>query len=115
MSTIQKLRDRVGLVDKQLIRNGIPARGRVVGVQPTSIVIGIVQKFRVCDVEVAVELDGERWNARCMHPIHLRELETFQRGHEVVVVKVDPEDRTHVALDFAADAPPKPKKQRRFG
>jgi hypothetical protein len=114
MSRIQKLRDRVGLTDKKLIATGIPARGRIVDVQPTSIVIGIAQKFQVCDVGVEVELDGERWSTRCMHPIHLRELDTFQRGHEVVVVKVDPEDRAHIALDFAADAAPKPKRGR-FG
>ncbi len=115
MGRIQNLRDRVGLTDKKLIASGIPARGRVVVVTPTNVIIGIAQKFMVCDVEVDVELDGDRWRARCKHPIHLREVETFQRGHEVVVVKVDPDDREHIALDFAADAPPKPKKRGLFG
>jgi hypothetical protein len=114
MGRIQKLRDKVGLTDKKLVANGIPARGRVVSVEPTNVVIGVAHKFMVCDVEVDVELDGERWRARCKHPIHLREVDAFKRGHEVVVVKVDPEDRTNIALDFAADAPPKPKR-RLFG
>jgi hypothetical protein len=113
MGRIQNLRDRVGLTDKKLLANGIPARGRVVGATPTNVVIGIAQKFMVCDVEVDVELDGDRWRATCKHPIHLREVEVFQRGHQVVIVKVDPVDRSNIALDFAADAPPKPK--RRFG
>jgi hypothetical protein len=114
MGRIQKLRDRVGLTDKKLLATGLPARGRVVEVIPTNVIIGIAQKFMVCDVAVDVELDGERWGARCKHPIHVREVETFQRGHQVVVVKVDPDDRSNIALDFAADAPPKAKRGR-FG
>jgi hypothetical protein len=70
----------------------------------------MVRRFHVCEVDVEVELDGERYLATCMHPIALGEIEIFQRGHEVVVVKVNPDDRTNIALDFAADAPPKPKK-----
>jgi hypothetical protein len=115
MGRIQNLRDRVGLTDKKLIASGIPARGRVVSATPTNVVIGIAQKFMVCDVEVDVELDGDRWRATCKHPIHLREVEVFQRGHQVVVVKVNPDDRSNIALDFAADAPEKPKRKRPFG
>jgi membrane protein implicated in regulation of membrane protease activity len=114
MGRIQNLRDRVGLTDKKLIASGTPARGRVVEVTPTKVVIGIAQKFMVCDVAVDVELDGDRWRAHCKHPIHVREVEAFQRGHQVVVVKVDPADRAHIALDFAADAPPKERKRRFF-
>jgi len=110
MGRLQKLRDKVGLTDKKLIANGIPARGRVVAVRPTNVVSGIAQKFMVCDVDVDVDLDGERYRATCKHPIHLREVDAFQRGHEVVVVKVNPQDRTNIALDFAADAPPKQKR-----
>jgi hypothetical protein len=110
MGRVQKLRDKVGLTDKRLLATGIPARGRVVTVTPTNVVIGIAQKFMVCDVEVDVELEGETWRARCKHPIHLNEVEAFQKGHEVVVVRVNPNDRDNIALDFAADAPPKKKK-----
>jgi hypothetical protein len=83
----------------------------VVEVVPTNVVTGIAQKFMVCDVTVDVELEGETWRARCKHPIHLNEVEAFQRGHEVVVVRVNPNDRENIALDFAADAPPKPKRR----
>jgi hypothetical protein len=114
MGRLQNLRDKVGMTDKKLLASGTPARGRVVGVEPTNVVIGIAQKFMVCDVDVDVELDGERWRARCKHPIHLREVDAFKKGHEVVVVRVNPEDRTNIALDFAADAPPKTKR-RLFG
>lgn len=111
MGRIQELRDRVGLIDKKLIATGTPARGHIVEVTPTNVVTGIAQKFMVCDVEVDVELDGDRWRARCKHPIHLREVEAFQRGDQVVVVKVNPDDRSNIALDFAADAPAKPKRR----
>ena len=114
MGRVQKLRDKVGLTDKKLIATGTPARGRVMEVRPTNVVIGIAQKFMVCEVEVEVELDGERYRAQCMHPIHVHEVEQFKRGHEVVVVKVNPDDRANIALDFAADAPPK-KKKKLFG
>jgi hypothetical protein len=110
MGRVQKLRDKVGLTDKKLIAKGIPARGRVVEVRPTAVQTGMVRRFHVCEVDVEVELDGERYRATCMHPIALSEVEIFRRGQEVVVVKVNPEDRTNIALDFAADAPPKPKK-----
>ena len=110
MGRLQKLRDKVGLTDKKLIANGLPARGRVIDVRKTSVVIGIARKFQVCEVDVDVDLDGETYRAQCMHPIALDEVDVFQRGHEVVVVKVDPDDRTNIALDFAADAPPKKKK-----
>jgi hypothetical protein len=110
MGRLQKLRDKVGLVDKKLIANGIPARGRVVEVRPTAVQTGMVRRFHVCEVDVDVELDGERYRATCLHPIALNELDIFRRGHEVVVVKVNPDDRTNIALDFAADAPPKQKK-----
>jgi hypothetical protein len=110
MGRVQKLRDKVGLTDKKLIANGLPARGHVVDVRKTNIVIGIARKFQVCEVDVDVELDGETYRAQCMHPIALNEVDAFARGHEIVVVKVDPDDRTNIALDFAADAPPKQKK-----
>lgn len=110
MGRIQKLRDKVGLTDKKLIANGTPARGRVVELRQTGVLIGIARKFHVCEVQVDVELDGETYRAQCMHPIAINEVEIFERGEQVVVVKVDPEDRSNIALDFAADAPPKPKK-----
>jgi hypothetical protein len=110
MGRLQKLRDKVGLTDKKLLANGTPARGHVVEVRPTNVLIGIARKFQVCEVDVDVTLDGETYRARCMHPIAVNELEVFQRGEQVVVVKVDPADRANIALDFAADAPPKPKK-----
>lgn len=110
MGRVQKLRDKVGLTDKKLIASGLPARGRVVEVRQTSVVIGIARKFHVCEVDVEVELDGERYRATCMHPIALDEVDAFKAGNQVVVVKVDPDDCTNIALDFAADAPPTPKK-----
>jgi len=110
MGRVQKLRDKVGLTDKKLIATGLHARGRVVEVRPTSVVIGIARKFQVCEVHVDVELEGERYRATCMHPIAMNEVDVFRRGQEVVVVKVHPEDRHNIALDFAADAPPKTKR-----
>ena len=110
MGRVQKLRDKVGLTDKKLIATGLPARGRVVEVRPTSVMTGIARKFHVCEVDVDVELDGERYRATCMHPIAVSELDAFRRGDQVVVVKVNPADRANIALDFAADAPPKRKK-----
>ena len=112
--SVQRLRSKFGLTDKKLLRDGLVAQGRVLKVQRTSIVIGIAQKFQVCQVELDVELDGyPPYTATCLHPIHQRELEHFERGGEVVVVRVDPDDHDNVALDFAADAEPKPKKSRR--
>jgi hypothetical protein len=110
MSRVQRLRDKVGLTDKKLIATGVPARGRVVEARPTSVVIGIARKFHVCEVDVDVELDGERYRATCTHPIAVNEIDAFKTGDQVVVVKVNPDDRADIALDFAADAPPKPKK-----
>lgn len=110
MGRVQKLRDKVGLTDKKLIATGTPARGRVVEVRPTSVVIGIARKFHVCEVDVEVELGAERYRATCMHPIAMNEVDVFKQGNQVVVVKVDPADREHIALDFAADAAPKTKK-----
>jgi hypothetical protein len=110
MGRLQTLRSKFGLVDKKLIANGIPARGRVVAVRPTAIQTGMVRRFHVCEVDVDVELDGERYRATCLHPIALRELDIFRRGEEIVVVKVNPDDRTNIALDFAAEAPPNARK-----
>ena len=47
MGRIQKLRDKVGMTDKKLIANGLPARGHVVEVRPTNIVMGIARKFQI--------------------------------------------------------------------
>ena len=110
MGRVQKLRDKVGLTDKKLIADGIPARGRVKEVRPTSVVIGIARKFHVCEVDVEVELHGDRYHATCMHPIAVNEIDAFKSGRQVVVVKVHPDDRANIALDFAADAPPKQKR-----
>jgi hypothetical protein len=110
MGFLKKAGSALGHVDKQLLKTGIPAQGRVIECTPTS--IGSegrrYGKEQVCDVTVEVSgIPGrDPFRASCKHPIPLIYLPLMNAEGATVAVKVDPADPQHIVLDLANEPPP---------
>jgi hypothetical protein len=97
-----------GGVDNKLLETGMLGRGVVLGVRPSGTTLqsgnGLVE--RKCEFQVQVTLDDQApYEASCTQRIPEVYLPQFQPGASVVAVRVDPQDRSKIALDLATEAP----------
>lgn len=97
-----------GTPDHQLLQTGILARGEVLGLDASGMTIqvggGLVE--RKCTITLSVMLDREpRYQATVEQRIPEIYLPQLASGAAVVAVRVDPADRSRVALDLATAVP----------
>jgi len=102
------LRKLTGGTDKHLLETGTPGRGLILEVVPSGTTMqmgnGLVE--RKCQFKVQVTLDGQPpYEASCSQRVSEVYLPQFQPGATVVAVRVNPEDPSEIALDFAHEAP----------
>jgi hypothetical protein len=94
--------------DKKLLTTGLLGRAIITDVRPTGTTMevgnGLVQ--RVCVFTVEVSLDRRApYTATCKQRIPEIHLPQIQPGNTTVAVRVNPEDPTQIALDFATEPP----------
>lgn len=94
--------------DKKLLATGLLGRAVIIEVRPTGTTLevggGLVQ--RVCVFTVEVSLDGRApYVATCKQRIPEIHIPQIQPGNTTVAVRVNPEDLTQIALDFATEPP----------
>lgn len=112
MGFLKKAKAAMGGVDKDLIENGILARGFVVECKPTSMSAGNPASAygpkQVCVVTVEITgVPGQgTYRATCHHPIPRIYLPQMQSGAASVAVRVDQNDPQNIALDLETDPPP---------
>lgn len=97
-----------GSVDPGLLANGVLARGDLVGidVSGSTLQIGNGLVERTCTLSLRVFLDGEApYPATAVQRIAEVYLPQLVPGQTVLTVRVDPADRTRVAVDFATPLP----------
>lgn len=106
MGFLKKAGRALGQVDKDLIANGLLARGRVTECRRTAMSTGNQVRNVVCELTVEVELESRPvYTAECKHPIPMPYLPQFESGQGFVAVRVDPGDPQNVALDLSHDVP----------
>jgi hypothetical protein len=97
-----------GGVDKSLMESGLLGRGQIVGVQPmgTTVQMGNGLVERKCQFQIQVMLDGEPpFAAVATQRVPEVYLAQVGSGQAVVAVRVDPNDRSKVAIDFNTEPP----------
>jgi hypothetical protein len=98
----------LGSADDNLIQNGILGRGEVLGIDASGMTMqignGLVE--RKCTLTLNVMLDNEQpYQAQVSQRIQEIYIPQLSAGGAVVAVRVDPADRSKVAIDFDT-APP---------
>lgn len=97
-----------GTPDHALLRTGVLARGEILGLDASGMTVqlggGLVE--RKCSITVSVMLDREpRYQATVEQRIPEVYLPQLASGAAVVAVRVDPADRSRIALDLATPVP----------
>lgn len=98
----------VGAVDDRLLANGLLGRADVLGVEMSGMTVQIMNGLveRKCTFTLQVYLDGEPpYEATVVQRVPEIHLPRMQPGQAVVAVRVDPDDRSRVAIDFASEVP----------
>jgi hypothetical protein len=106
--TVGLFKKLTGGVDEKLLQTGALGRGVVMAVRPsgTTLRSGNGPVERTCEFQVQVTLDGQApYEATCAQRVPEVYLPQFQPGASVVAVRVDPQDRSRVALDLASERP----------
>ncbi len=106
MGLFDAFRGVTGGVDGDLVTNGVPGRGVIVGVQINGAQVSFgPEAYRVCDLQVQVFLDGgQPYVAACRQRVH--EVLLPQLGGGVAVsVRVDRADASRIAVVFGEDPP----------
>jgi hypothetical protein len=98
----------IGSADDNVILNGLLGRGEVLGIDASGMTLqignGLVE--RKCTLTLNVMLDNEQpYQAQVSQRIQEVYIPQLSAGGAVVAVRVDPADRTKVAIDFDT-APP---------
>ena len=101
-------RSVTGGVDGDLIAGGILGRADLLAVDMSGTTMqfgnGLVE--RKCDFTLQVYLQGEEpYQATCTQRVQEIYLPQLVPGQAVLAVRVDPADRSKVALDFASEVP----------
>jgi hypothetical protein len=102
------LGDLLGSADDNLIQNGLLGRGEVLGIDASGMTMQIMNGLveRKCTLTLNVMLDNEQpYQATVSQRIQEIYIPQLSAGGAVVAVRVDPADRTKVAIDFDT-APP---------
>lgn len=107
MGLFNKMRNLAGAVPKELLQNGLLGRGIIVSIQQTSVSTGAdFDPSHVCVFTVEVALDNEpRYTATCRQAVRATVLPQLMLPSATVAVRVDPNDRTRIALSLG-EAPP---------
>lgn len=106
MGLFDAFRGMTGGVDDDLVRDGIPGRGLIVGVQINGAQVSLgAESYRICDLQVQVFLDGgQPYVAACRQRVHEVMLPQLGGGM-AVAVRVDRADASKVAVVFGEDPP----------
>ena len=107
MGLFDKMRNLAGSVPKELLQNGLLGRGIIVSIQQTSVSTGVdFDPSHVCVFTVEVALDDvPRYTATCRQAVRATILPQLMTPGATVAVRVDPNDRTRIALSLG-EAPP---------
>ena len=106
MGLFDAFRGVTGGVDPDLLSDGVPGRGVIVGVQVNGAQVSFgAEAHRVCDLHVQVFLDGgQPYVAACRQRVH--EVLLPQLGGGVAVaVRVARDDASRVAVVFGEEPP----------
>ena len=107
MGLFKKLKEMGGSPSSDLLQNGLIGRGLLLGVETTRVSTG-PEGFEkpVCVFTVEVTLDNTpTYQAQCRQAVPVVALAQLVPGQTVVAVRVDPNDPTTIALDFASEPP----------
>ena len=107
MGIFNKMRNLAGSVPKELLQNGQLGRGIIVSIQQTSVSTGVdFDPSHVCVFTVEVALDDvPRYTATCRQAVRATVLPQLMMPGATVAVRVDPNDRSRIALSLG-DEPP---------
>jgi hypothetical protein len=107
MGLFNKMRTLAGAVPKELLENGLLGRGIIVSIQQTSVSTGAdFDPSHVCVFTVEVALDDlPRYTATCRQAVKATVLPQLMLPGATVAVRVDPNDRSRIALSLG-EAPP---------
>jgi len=101
-------RSAVGSVDDELLTNGRLGRADLLGIDISGMTLQIANGLveRKCTLNLQVYLDGEEpYPATAVQRVQEVFLPQLVPGQTVLAVRVDPADRTKVAVDFATPVP----------
>jgi hypothetical protein len=107
MGLFTKMRDLTGSVSKELLEQGDLGRGIIVSIKQTSVSSGAdFDPAHVCVFTVEVSLDNvPRYTATCRQAVRATILPRLMTPSATVAVRVDPRDRTRIALSLGEDPP----------
>jgi hypothetical protein len=107
MGLFNKMRNLAGSVPKELLQNGLLGRGIIVSIQQTAVSTGVdFDPSHVCVFTVEVALDNvARYTATCRQAVKATILPQLMMPGATVAVRVDPDDRSRIALSLG-EAPP---------
>jgi len=102
-----KMRNLAGSVPKELLQNGQLGRGIIVSIQQTSVSTGVdFDPSHVCVFTVEVALDNvPRYTATCRQAVRATVLPQLMMPGATVAVRVDPNDRSRIALSLGEEPP----------
>jgi hypothetical protein len=107
MGIFNKMRNLTGSVPKELLENGLLGRGIIVSVEQTSVSTGVdFDPSHVCVFTLEVALDNvPRYTASCRQAVRATVLPQLMTPGATVAVRVDPNDRSRVALSLSEQPP----------
>jgi hypothetical protein len=107
MGIFNKMRNLAGSVPKELLQNGELGRGIIVSIQQTSVSTGVdFDPSHVCVFTVEVALDNvPRYTATCRQAVRATLLPQLMMPGATVAVRVDPNDRSRIALSLGEEPP----------
>jgi hypothetical protein len=107
MGLLNKTRNLMGSVPRELLENGQLGRGVIVSIKETSVSTGVdFDPSHVCVFEVEVSLDEvPRYMATCRQAVRATVLPRLATANATVAVRVDPDDHTRIALSLGEEPP----------
>ena len=100
--------DLMGGADSTLLATGRLGRGEITGIQLSNTTMSVMNGLeeRICTFTLRVMLDGEQpYEATTTQRVPEINIPALQQPGVVLAVRVDPNDRTKVAIDFNSQAP----------
>lgn len=107
MGLFNKMKNLTGSVPKELLEHGLLGRGIIVSIQQTSVSTGAdFNPAHVCVFTVEVALDDvPRYTATCRQAVRATILPQLMTPGATVAVRVDPNDRSRIALSLGEEPP----------
>jgi hypothetical protein len=107
-SIAEGFRGLTGGVDEQLLATGLLARGELLGLSLSGTTMTVMNGLeeRVCQFTLRVMLDNEKpYDVTVSQRIPEIQIPQIQQPGVVLAVRVDPADRSRVAIDFMSQPP----------